>query len=162
MTGGAACTIRVAGLADLAAVARITTAAYEPYVADLGAPPLPMTDDHAARITHGETFLAMTSAHAAGLIILETHPDHVLIFSIAVDPAEQGRGIGGALLGFAEDHATAAGRVELRLYTNARMTRNITIYHAHGYREVGRRAHPHRTGWVLVDMAKSLPFSDQV
>ncbi|ABQ30272.1 MULTISPECIES: GNAT family N-acetyltransferase [Acidiphilium] len=152
----AACSIRAAGEADLAAVARITAAAYGPYVAEFGAPPVPMTDDHAARIARGETFLAEIAHDPVGLVSLELHDDHALVFSVAVDPPSQGRGLAGALLRFAETRARGAGRRELRLYTNARMTRNIAIYLAHGFRETGRRPHPHRAGWTLVDMAKTL------
>ncbi len=75
----------------------------------------------------------------------------------AVAPDRQGRGHGLALLQFAETLATQAGLTELRLYTNARMERNIVLYTAFGFSETGRRPNPHRPGWTIVHMAKYLP-----
>jgi ribosomal protein S18 acetylase RimI-like enzyme len=73
-----------------------------------------------------------------------------------VAPAQQGSGHAKRLLAFAEQQARAAGMGEIRLYTNARMTRNIALYAACGYRETGRRSNPARPGWTVVDMAKPL------
>jgi len=90
----------------------------------------------------------------AGLIVLERHADHAMIFSVAVAPAFQGKKLGIALLDFAEDKARLWGLPEVRLYTNSRMERNIALYSAYGYRETGRRPNPRRPGWTVVDMAK--------
>ncbi len=60
------------------------------------------------------------------------------------------------MLRLAEDQARARGLMEMRLFTNARMTRNIGIYTALGYIEQGRRALPDRVDWIMVDMAKPL------
>jgi ribosomal protein S18 acetylase RimI-like enzyme len=80
-----------------------------------------------------------------------------MIESVAVAPGRQGQGHGLALLRLAETLTRQAGRAELRLYTNARMERNIALYAGLGYRETGRRPNPHRPGWTIVDMAKDLP-----
>ena len=141
---------------ELALVARLTEAAYAEYLPVLGGPPVPVTDDHAARIAAGEIWLAERDGEVAGLIVLEPHADHLAVFSIAIAPGHQGKGLGQALLGFADGMARAAGLAILRLYTNARMTRNIAIYTRFGYRETGRRENPQRPGWVIVDMEKTL------
>ena len=143
--------------ADLDAVVALTEAAYRPYTELLGAPPLPVTADYAPRIAAGEVWLRRTPAGLAGLLVLELHLDHAMIESVAVAPDCQGQGHGLALLRLAEDLAAEAGLTELRLYTNARMERNIALYAAFGYRETGRRPNPHRPGWTIVDMAKTLP-----
>lgn len=145
---------RLAGASDLDAVARLTEAAYAPYTALLGAPPLPVTEDYARRIAAGQVWLLEGADRLVGLLVLERHADHVLIYSVAVAPDRQGEGHGSVLLRFAEARAREWGVPELRLYTNARMERNLAIYAATGYREVGRRPNPHRPGWTLVDMAK--------
>lgn len=44
---------------------------------------------------------------------------------------------------------------EVRLYTNAKMERNIALYKAYGFHETGRRPNPYRPGWTIVDMAKA-------
>lgn len=92
----------------------------------------------------------------AGLIVIEREPDHLLIFSVVVAAAFQGRGIGSRLMQWAETLARRSDVDLLRLYTNAKMTRNIAIYRGMGYREIGRRTNPKRPGWVAVDMEKRL------
>lgn len=75
---------------------------------------------------------------AAGLIVLVPADNYLLLENVAVVPSAQGRGVGGALLRFAEDHARSLGLGEIRLYTNAAMTENLTYYPRRGYRETGR------------------------
>jgi ribosomal protein S18 acetylase RimI-like enzyme len=94
---------------------------------------------------------------AVGVAILEETPDHLMIYSIAVRPETQRKGLGAALLGFAEKRATAIELAELRLYTNARMEHNISLYRRRGFVEAGRHPHPSRPGDILIDMVKRLP-----
>ncbi|QPC92788.1 GNAT family N-acetyltransferase [Mesorhizobium sp. INR15] len=148
--------IRKALATDLPIVVSLTTAAYAPYTALFGAPPMPVTEDYAPRITEGEVWLLESGDELAGLITLERHPDHAMIFSVAVAPGFQGKGFGTALLNHADEQARLWGLPEVRLYTNAKMERNIALYLAYGYRETGRRANPYRPGWILVDMAKPI------
>ncbi len=146
--------MRLARPEDLAAIVALTTAAYAPYTALFGAPPIPVTEDYAPRIERGEIWLLEDGSELAGLIVLERHADHAMIFSVAVSPAFQGRKLGIALLDFADRQARSWGVPEVRLYTNSLMERNIALYSAYGYRETGRRANPYRPGWILVDMVK--------
>ena len=148
---------RQAGASDQDAVVRLTTAAYAPYTALFGYPPLPVTEDYAPRIAQGEVWLLDAMAELVGLLVMEPAEDHGLIFSVAVSPDHQGRGYGVKLLDFAEARTRSMGFSEIRLYTNARMERNIALYAAHGYAETGRRPNPKRPGWTIVDMAKPLP-----
>jgi ribosomal protein S18 acetylase RimI-like enzyme len=153
--------IRPATAAELPAIVALTVAAYAEYRAVLDAPPLPVTEDYAPRIAGGEVWLlADGTAPPAGLIVLERHPDHLLIFSVAVAPDRQHEGLGRRLLAWAEAQAREAGIATLRLYTNARMTRNLALYARCGYRETGRRSNPARPGWVAVDMEKTLNGTD--
>lgn len=148
--------MRLARPEDLAAVVTLTTDAYAPYTALLGAPPIPVTEDYAPRIERGEVWLLESGSELAGLLVLERHPDHAMIFSVAVSPAFQGKKLGIALLDFAEEQARSWGLPEVRLYTNSKMERNIALYTAYGYRETGRRPNPYRPGWTVVDMARSV------
>ncbi|WP_095200090.1 GNAT family N-acetyltransferase [Mesorhizobium carmichaelinearum] len=148
-------TIRKAVVGDLQAVVSLTTAAYAPYNAILDAPPIPVTEDYAPRIARGEVWLLESGGELAGALTLERHEDHAMIFSVAVSPAFQGKGFGIALLKHADEQTRQWGLPEIRLYTNAKMERNIALYLAYGYRETGRRPNPYRPGWVLVDMAKA-------
>ncbi len=144
-----------ARMADLDAVAALSRAAYAHYVPLLGGEPVPMSEPYAPRIARGEVWLSR-SPDLAGVLVLEMHADHAMIFSLAVAPEEQGHGYGGELLKFAEAKAKAAGLTELRLYTNALMTRNIAIYAARGFTETGRRPNPLRPAFTIVDMVKAL------
>ncbi|MFK0688228.1 GNAT family N-acetyltransferase [Mesorhizobium sp. IMUNJ 23033] len=147
-------TIRQALAGDLQTVLSLTEAAYAPYTALLGAPPIPVTEDYAPRIERGEVWLLESGSELAGLIVLERHPDHAMIFSVAVSPAFQGKKLGNRLLDFAEEQTRLWGLPEVRLYTNSRMERNIALYVAYGFQETGRRPNPYRPGWTVVDMAK--------
>ncbi|WP_192355499.1 GNAT family N-acetyltransferase [Mesorhizobium mediterraneum] len=147
--------IRRALAEDLATIVRLTEAAYAPYTALLGAPPIPVTEDYAPRIGRGEVWLLESSGEPAGLIVLERHPDYTMIFSVAVGPAFQGKGFGIALLKWADEQTRLWHLPMVRLYTNARMERNIALYKAYGFHETGRRPNPYRPGWTVVDMAKA-------
>jgi ribosomal protein S18 acetylase RimI-like enzyme len=147
-------TIRRAHDGDLQTVVALTAAAYAPYTALFGAPPIPVTEGYAPRIERGEIWLLESGGELAGLIVLERHPDHAMIFSIAVAPAFQGKKLGIALLDFADEQARQWHVPEVRLYTNSRMERNIALYSAYGYHETGRRPNPYRPGWTVVDMTK--------
>jgi ribosomal protein S18 acetylase RimI-like enzyme len=143
---------------DLETVITLTRAAYQPYTVLLGAPPLPVTADYAPRIAAGEVWLLRRRDPDAvtGLLVLELHGDHGMIYSVAVAPGFQGQGHGVRLLRHAETLVRDAGHGEIRLYTNARMERNIALYQSFGYRETGRRPNPYRPGWFIVDMTKPL------
>ncbi|TPI15298.1 GNAT family N-acetyltransferase [Mesorhizobium sp. B4-1-3] len=146
--------MRAARPEDLAAVVGLTGDAYAPYTPIFGGPPVPVTEDYAPRIERDEVWLLEEGSKLAGLIVIERHSDHAMIFSVAVAPAFQGKKLGIRLLTFADEQARAWGVPEVRLYTNSRMERNIALYSAYGYRETGRRANPYRPGWTLVDMVK--------
>lgn len=146
--------MRPATVNDLAAVRDITAAAYAPYAALLGGPPLPVTEDYAPRIARGEVWLRDDGGLISALAVFERHADHLLIFSLAVAPSFQRQGLGIELLRFVDAQAAEMGLAEVRLYTNARMERNIALYRAYGFQETGRRPNPYRPGWMLVDMTK--------
>ena len=150
-------TARRATAADLPAITRITAEAYAPYIPALGREPLPMRTDHAPMVAAGSVWMVVRDGVEAGLVALEHHRDHLVIFSLAVPPHAQGAGTGRWMLGFAENQARVAGVPEVRLYTNARMLRNIGIYTAAGYQETGRRApDADWPDWIVVDMAKAV------
>jgi ribosomal protein S18 acetylase RimI-like enzyme len=148
--------IRLAGPDDRGAIEALTEEAYRPYTEVFDAPPIPVTEDYRPHIAAGGVWLLESEGRLAGVIVLENEPDHLMIFSVAVSPHFQGRGFGVRLLRWAEERARATGLPEVRLYTNARMEKNIELYSAFGFIETGRRANPVRPGWTLVDMAKRL------
>ncbi|MGP4802024.1 GNAT family N-acetyltransferase [Agrobacterium cavarae] len=134
----------------------ITREAYAVWLPVLGYPPQPVTDDHGPRIESGDVLLAYEAEIVVGLIVVERHEDHHLIFSVAVHPNHTGKGIGPRLIAEAEEHARLAGKPRIMLYTNALMTRNIALYQKLGYQETGRRPIMTRPGFTIVDMEKPL------
>ena len=146
-------TARLARPDEAGLVETITQDAYAIYERTLGFKPLPMTEAYAPRIAAGQVWLVEADV-MAGAMVLETHPDHLMLYSLALRPAYQGQGIGRWMLQFAEDEALRRGVPQIRLYTNARMERNIALYVKAGFAEVGRRPHPNPDAGMFVDMVK--------
>ncbi|MCW4116743.1 GNAT family N-acetyltransferase [Aurantimonas sp. MSK8Z-1] len=126
-------TLRRAGAEDAEAVAALTRAAYAKWIAVIGREPLPMLADHAAAIRDHRVDLLTADGVLAGLIETAERPDHLLIVSVAVAPELQRRGFARQLLAHAEALAGAAGRPEIRLYTNAAFAANVALYRRCGY-----------------------------
>jgi hypothetical protein len=85
-------TIRLAEPSDTATVQRISADAYIPaYLSVIGAVPKPASEDYGPRITRGEVWLLENDGDASGLIVLEPRGDHLLIYSVAVDPRAAAR-----------------------------------------------------------------------
>ncbi|WP_319520132.1 GNAT family N-acetyltransferase [uncultured Martelella sp.] len=143
---------RQARLSDIKSVERLTEAAYAVYLPVLGHPPLPMSEDYGPRIARGEVWLFGDGPDPAGLCVVERHADHLMLFSIAVSPSHQGEGYGLAMLRWLKARAREEGLGEIRLYTNALMTRNIALYKRFGFTETGRRPNPKRPQFTIVDM----------
>jgi GNAT superfamily N-acetyltransferase len=131
-------TIRPADWSDLTEIGRIVSAAYTKYIVRIGKPPAPMLDDYAMHVRNHAVWVCETGSDMCGLLVLIPEDDHLLLDNIAVDPAHHGRGIGRALLNFADREAARRGYAELRLYTHEMMTENLAMYPALGWQETGR------------------------
>lgn len=130
--------IEQATTSDIAAVERITREAYAPYVQLLDRHPTPVHDDYQMRIERGEVHVLRIGDALAGLVVAEDKPTTLLIHSLVVSPREQGKGLGQMLLTFCETRAREMGKSELRLCTSDKMSRNLRIYNAYGFSEIGR------------------------
>jgi GNAT superfamily N-acetyltransferase len=124
------------------AVGALVEEAFARHIAAVGCRPAPMDDDHAARIAAGEQYVSDADDGSGGglvsSIVLVDAGDHLVVNNVAVSPAYQGRGLGRALLAFAEDEARRRGYGEVRLHTNAAMADNLVMYPRLGYTEVAR------------------------
>jgi len=145
--------IRPAHAGEAERLAAIVEAAYAPWVPVIGRRPGPMDDDYAARIAAGEAWVLEAGGVLHGLVVIETHSDHLMLDNIAVDPARKGLGDGRVLLEFVEAEARRRGLAEVRLYTHALMAANIVLYAGRGYAETGRREDK---GFSRVYMAKRM------
>lgn len=131
-------TIRRAAGPDADTVRLITAEAYEHYVPRIGREPSPMLTDYAGAVDAGQAWVAEDDGQAAGIMVVELRPDHLLVENIAVRPAAPGRGVGRQLLARAEELAVDLGYDEVRLYTHETMTENIAYYPRRGYAETHR------------------------
>jgi ribosomal protein S18 acetylase RimI-like enzyme len=132
--------IRAAGRADAEAVRAIAAAAYRKYTVRMGREPAPMSADYAQAISEDHVWVALAEGRIAGFMVLVPRPGHLLLENVAVSPADQGLGLGALLLQRAEERARELGLREIRLYTNAAMTENLSYYPSRGYTRT-HRAH---------------------
>ncbi|HWI26837.1 MAG TPA: GNAT family N-acetyltransferase [Stellaceae bacterium] len=130
---------RVARPDELGWVADTIAASFRPYIARMGRAPAPVTADHAAMIAAGEVHLLEEAGERLGLIVLRAAPDHLFVDIVAVASGAQRRGIGCALMRFAEVEARRLGLPAVRLYTNAKMAEALSFYPALGYRQTDAR-----------------------
>lgn len=131
-------TVRPADHGDVDVLRRIAASAYQPYVARIGRAPAPMAADYAQAVRSGQAWVAVQDGQVTGFIVLVAHPGYLLLENVAVLPAAQGHGIGGRLLGLAEQYARSLGLGEIRLYTNEAMTENLAYYPRRGYTQTHR------------------------
>jgi ribosomal protein S18 acetylase RimI-like enzyme len=132
-------TTRLATAADHEAVVACVTAAYTPYIAEIGIAPAPLHDDYAEHIALGRVWLAVIDPLIAGVMVIWVEGEHLLIDNYAVRPEWQNRGISKRLTTLAMQAARRHGLAKLRLYTHAKMTRNLALYRRRGWVEVERR-----------------------
>jgi N-acetylglutamate synthase-like GNAT family acetyltransferase len=130
--------VRRATPADAQAVTEVARAAFATYVPRLGVEPWPMTVDYADLIDNSEVWVVEDDGDAVGVLVLEDHPDHLLLDIVAVSPDRQGSGTGTWLLELADRRARELGHAEVRLFTNEQMTENLAYYARHGYTETHR------------------------
>ena len=132
--------IRPARSAEANAVRSLVRAAYDLYVPRICREPAPMRHDYAALIESADVWVAVEENEVAGVIVLEDAPEALEVANVAVRPQSQRRGLGRALLAFADGEARRRGHSAVTLYTNVHMTENLALYPALGYVETGRRS----------------------
>jgi ribosomal protein S18 acetylase RimI-like enzyme len=97
-----------------------------------------MSTDYAAEIIAGRLLVIETDGAIVGYIICKSEPNAYLIENVAVHPMYQGKGYGRRLIERALAEARAAGFPTIRLYTNAAMTENLSLYRHLGFAETQR------------------------
>ncbi|MXN65226.1 GNAT family N-acetyltransferase [Stappia sp. GBMRC 2046] len=129
--------LRLAMPEDAQAISNLAKAAYERYVPVMNAIPLPMSADYSAHIAD-DTVLVLDGGDGldASLVLME-RSDHLYIWSIAVCPKAQGKGLGGKLMSHCEALARGKGLSEIRLFTNVFMRENQAWYRRQGFVETG-------------------------
>jgi GNAT superfamily N-acetyltransferase len=145
--------IRRAGPADAAAIAALTRAAYEKWIAVIGRAPKPMTADYDVAVREHLIELLEEDGELVALVECIVEPDHLLIENLAAAPAHQGKGHGVRLMARAEELARELGFAEVRLYTNRLFAENVAFYRKLGYRFDGETAFK---GGFIVHMSRRI------
>lgn len=131
--------IRPAMPGDEPAIRACARGAYTRYVAAMGRAPAPMVADFGAQIAAGDMHVWAEGGVVRGFIVFYPKGDSMLLENVAVHPDAAGQGIGRALIVFCEDAARRADLGAVDLYTNAKMTANLSIYPRLGYVQTDRR-----------------------
>jgi ribosomal protein S18 acetylase RimI-like enzyme len=143
--------LRRATAEDLPAIRAVIDAAYAGYLTRMDKPPAPMFRDYGPSVEAGTTWV--TGSPVTAVLTLYPRDDHLYVENVAVDPGAQGRGLGRALMEFAEQEAARRGLGRMALVTHEAMTENQAIYARLGYVEVERRS---EDGYRRIYMEKSL------
>lgn len=88
--------------------------------------------------SHSARLRVADDASGYALVFLRRGSTLARLYSIAVDPAARGRGLGHALLADAERAARGAGADRLRLEVRVDNPAAIALYLSRGYEEFGR------------------------
>jgi GNAT superfamily N-acetyltransferase len=136
---------------DLPAIRALIDAAYARYLSRMDKPPAPMSRDYGPSVEAGTTWV--TGSPLTAVLTLCPREDHMYVENVAVDPRAQGRGLGRALMEFAEQEAARRRLSRMALVTHEAMTENQAIYARLGYAEIERRA---EDGYRRIYMEKRL------
>jgi ribosomal protein S18 acetylase RimI-like enzyme len=131
--------IRKALPGDAKPVLALIRASYAKYVPRIGREPAPMADDYAAEIARGNCWVLDGPGRLSGALVMRGKDGFWFVDTVGVDPGDQGKGVGKALMAFAEEEGRRRGFAVLRLYTNAKMTENMPFYERLGFKITGRR-----------------------
>lgn len=112
---------------------------------------------------HAAVVVAERSGHVVGDAVVLLHGRTALarLYSLAVDPAHQGAGIGAALLARAEAEALADGRAVMRLEVRPDNAAALRRYRAAGYREISTIADYYDDHAPALRMEKRLAGGDR-
>jgi ribosomal protein S18 acetylase RimI-like enzyme len=112
-----------------------------------------MTDDYAEVLRRHRVVVAERTGEIIGMVVLGVSDEGFFVDNVAVDPSQQGIGVGKALLEHAETAAREAGFDSIYLYTHERMVENRALYSRIGYVEYDRRL---QGGSPIVYLRKNL------
>ena len=132
--------IRMAAPEDVPRINSCATEAYEKYVQRIGKKPAPMVADFASLVNQGHVFVSTGPAgEIEGFIVFYARRDHMHLENVAVYGNCEGKGVGRRLIEFCEATALKKGLDRVELYTNEKMTENLTLYPHLGYVETSRK-----------------------
>ena len=99
-----------------------------------------MIADFRAQIAAGFVYVSCQDDMAVeGFSVFFPKDDRMFLENVAVRKSSTGKGLGKRLIAYCEEEAKRAGLSSVELYTNEKMTANLTIYPHLGYEEFDRR-----------------------
>jgi GNAT superfamily N-acetyltransferase len=129
--------IKLGSPADAEIIAGILTAAFSKFDSDYTPEALeyvtPGAEEIRGRFEEGPIWIALVDNEPVGTVSVVKEPDWIYIRSMAVLPAAQGHGIGGALLDAIDEYAAEIGVETLFLYTTHFSADAIRLYERHGF-----------------------------
>src|SRR5689334_2483619 len=142
MIGAMTLTFRTALASEDVGADRVLRAAFTPYMKRLGREiPADYYKWLPASIERGDVFVVDEAGRIVGLAATERRDTGLYLDRLAVDPAQQGRGLGSWLLVRLEQVARLRGDRAMSLTTAEMMDHLIRLYRSHGF-EIARRGPP--------------------
>jgi N-acetylglutamate synthase-like GNAT family acetyltransferase len=131
--------IRKSTTDDAGALQRCMHSAYAAYVERMGGARLPPMDlDYSAEITGFPTWVIESDGTIVGGLTMIFDGEKASVANISIRPENQGQGLGGELMSFAEVQARERGHADLYLATHALLTENVSLYRHLGWSEIER------------------------
>jgi ribosomal protein S18 acetylase RimI-like enzyme len=132
--------LRIASLDDVPRIRAIARAAYAKYVPRIGREPAPMAADYEGEVAAHRVVIIDVDGSVSGYVVAWPEADAYFIDNIGVEPRAQGMGLGRRLIRHAATEAHRLHLPALRLYTNAAMIENLSMYTYLGFVETHRVA----------------------
>lgn len=98
-------------------------------------------------------FLAVAEGEVIGVLAFRAAANGFQVDLVAVDPDRQGRGVGSALIKFAEHEALLAGYSAVAANVPETDSDGLAVWERRGYRPIERHAH---TDGTLISLRKLL------
>lgn len=130
---------RAATEEDIPRIAELVYAAYGHYIERIGRIPRPMTEDYEEVIENRRVTVAESHGKIVGIIVLTINNEGFFIDNVAIDPHNRGKGLGKALLEFAEVEAQRAGFDSIHASMDENMIENQAFFSKLRYVEYHRR-----------------------
>ncbi|MEP3276245.1 MAG: GNAT family N-acetyltransferase [Stappiaceae bacterium] len=140
--------IRRAAPEDAEGMAQCLDAAYAHYTETLDDLPN-MSEGCVEEIEQKQVWLAFYDNGIVGVLVLDPKETFMQLVNVAVHPDLKGRGLGKALISFAETRAEVQHLSQMRLSTHASMLNNIHLYQHLGWRQT-------RSHGTVISMEKLL------
>ena len=155
-------TIREATDDDAPALAHVIQAAFDEFRGRLDPPSGAhgeSSDSIRRKLTTAKAAVAERDETLLGCVFFEPEPGRIYVSRLSVLPAERRRGVGHALMDFAENWARGQGLERAYLGVRIVLQGQQAYYARRGYRVVGEAAHPGYASATYLLMEKDLSES---